>query len=1139
MAHTFDTNSRFIGNTNPLVSEYTCGSSATLLVLGIVSTRIIAAPPPTYNGLELTLADETRRLIRHIGDFPDVQGETNCQLWYLTDPPTGSSLEISVPNPSSRLLHIQVSSYIVASGKTSVLDVDGGDADITASPSISLTTTKDGDVVVGVLGDDEDFTPTANSGTELNTTDDGLYSDSNQFTLQASAGAVATSWTTQTYGAGVYGGGIYNGTAGWVMSVAAFKEVNVPVTPEPDVLALTAALLLPSIDIDNSPTILVSALVLTATLNAPVIAIDETHEATVQTLTLALKAPSVVIDVTVEPSALALSISLADVSVAIEQDITVVVAVVTLSVSIEQPNTLAPLDVVRMMPFIFSSDIAYPVEFGNEYARFYFDGNPLLGAAEVHVEVATDYQSSELYQLQTIQSADVMWIVHPSHPQAQLKRVTPTSFVLEDIVFNKGPFIERNDIAEDDGVTMNVDATIAGTPGTLTRSSGIFQTGHIGALFKLTHPRVNRQTNGRKLSTETGLIGEQIDVFGDYIFSITSATWIGTVRLQRSTDDWITSTNVESFVNAGLQTFQATETSSGVQYRINVTQHSAGTISASLVINTSSVSGSATAVGVVGVPLDIKGDFNFNTHGNWDATVAIERNEDNAGWEPFREYISVINDSVGDRNVQFAAIEEEDNVQYRINVTAYSSGTLEADLAATSSTQSGIVRINGILTNQTAEVTIVSKISQTTDTKRWAEGAWSGVRGYPSAVTFFEERVVYGFTKSDQQDIWLSETGRFENFEAGINDADSFSLTLPTANRGRWLGSLGTLAAGDGGLEWRIKAPLDESLTPKNWDMKKQTAYGSADIQVAEVGAVLLFVDSVGRKVREFVFRDAEQKYVAPDLTALAEHITVSGIVSLAHQKNPDSMLWCVLENGNLITLSYEREQNVIAWAKHPMDGLVQSVAVIPASGEDEVWISIVRAVDGDNKVYIEQFQSRLLDIRKENAFFVDSGVIEIGELRTTITGYSHLENKVIALLADGEVLERQRVVNGQIELSTAARNVRGGIPYLSQAIPMRLDVNLPTGTTHGSIKKIAEVSFNFHNTLNAKYGASETSLEDFDWDDPRWKNASEIEGLFSGIITVALDGGFDVEDTLVISQADPLPCIVRAIIPRMEVTGR
>ena len=101
------------------------------------------------------------------------------------------------------------------------------------------------------------------------------------------------------------------------------------------------------------------------------------------------------------------------------------------------------------------------------------------------------------------------------------------------------------------------------------------------------------------------------------------------------------------------------------------------------------------------------------------------------------------------------------------------------------------------------------------------------------------------------------------------------------------------------------------------------------------------------------------------------------------------------------------------------------------------------------------------------------------------------------------------------------------------------MDLNLPTGTTHGSIKKIDEIAFSFHDTLNAKYGASETKLFDFDWDDSRWKNTSKVEGLFTGIITATAVSGFDIEDSLIISQSDPLPCVVRAIIPRMEKTGR
>ncbi len=1132
MAHTFDNNLRFVGATNPLVSDYTCGSGVTLLVVGIVTGNGLArfSDVPTYNGVRLSQSGTG------IG-----ASETFIEVFYLLDPPTESALQLSIPNQYSLALQIQISSYIVASGKTSELDVEVEDADRSTSPSVSVTTTEDGGVIVGLLGATQDYAPVGQSGTELNTSDNGSFSDSNQFTLQSTAGVIATSWTTGVYGAGVYGAGIYNGDHIWVMKVVAFKEVNVPVTVEPDAFALVATLIPPAIEIDGSIDVLPVAVAIIATLNAPTVSSSLTHAPSALSLTATLLAPSVKIDSSVSPSVLAISVSLPIISIATQLNVTVVISPQALTATIEQPNILAPLPVVRMMPFIFSSTIAYMMEFGDKYARFYFGGQPLPGSGETHIEIATPYTSEELYQLQTRQIADVMWSVHSNHPQRQLKRTTVSTFSLDEIEFTKGPFLERNDIAEDDGVVMNVDVTGAGLPGTLTRSSGVFEEGHVGALFKLTHPRVNKQTNGTKVGSEIGIIGEVIDVFGAFIFSVTSTGFSGTVRLQRSTDDFATSDDVDGTVfTSGPQQFTSTEETEGARYRILVTSHFSGTIAASLAVNTSSVNGTATAIGVISVPLDIKGTFNFNTHGNWGGTVVLERNENDAGWEPYRTFVSAIENGLGDRNVQLSATEEEDNVRFRINVTAYDSGTIRADLEATSSTQSGIVRINGINSNTEAAITVVAKVSQTTTTIRWAEGAWSGVRGFPAAVGLFEERVIYGGTSNNPNRIWLSEIGRYDDFEAGTKDSDSFQLDLSSTNIIKWISALEALIVGDGGDEFRIRSSqLDQALTPTDFSIRKQSSHGSAALQAPEVGSVLLFVDNVGRKVREFVFSDAEQKFLAPDLTALGENITTSGIVNFAYQKNPDSLLWCVLDNGNLLSLSYEREQNVVAWALHPMDGLVQSVAVIPAATEDEVWISIVRSVDGDTKVYIEQFQSRFLDIRKENSYFVDSGIVYNSILTSTVSELDHLEGRTVSILSDGKVLDNQRVSGGQITLATPARNVRAGLPYVSKAIPMRMDLNLRSGTTHGSIKKIPEIAFNFHNTLNAKYGASDTELFDFDWDNVRWKNSSEVEGLFTGIIAVAFDGGFDVEDTLIVSQSDPLPCTVRALIPRMEVIGR
>ena len=98
-----------------------------------------------------------------------------------------------------------------------------------------------------------------------------------------------------------------------------------------------------------------------------------------------------------------------------------------------------------------------------------------------------------------------------------------------------------------------------------------------------------------------------------------------------------------------------------------------------------------------------------------------------------------------------------------------------------------------------------------------------------------------------------------------------------------------------------------------------------------------------------------------------------------------DSIVWMVRADGTLIGMTYERDQEVVGWHRHIVGGVsdsdgtqaqVESVGVIPGTDRDEVWISVVRSVDGDTKVYIEQFQSRFLDIRKENSYFVDSGII-------------------------------------------------------------------------------------------------------------------------------------------------------------------
>ncbi|MHC4605186.1 MAG: hypothetical protein ACYS6W_17865, partial [Planctomycetota bacterium] len=104
----------------------------------------------------------------------------------------------------------------------------------------------------------------------------------------------------------------------------------------------------------------------------------------------------------------------------------------------------------RVVSFIYSATIAYEVEFADQIINVYYNGSA------VDTDIATPYLEADLFQLQVKQSADVMWITHPSYAPRKLSRTSAVDFSLDTITFDNGPFIERNDIAEDDDVTIAV-----------------------------------------------------------------------------------------------------------------------------------------------------------------------------------------------------------------------------------------------------------------------------------------------------------------------------------------------------------------------------------------------------------------------------------------------------------------------------------------------------------------------------------------------------------------------------------------------------------------------------------------------------------------------------------------------------------
>lgn len=584
--------------------------------------------------------------------------------------------------------------------------------------------------------------------------------------------------------------------------------------------------------------------------------------------------------------------------------------------------------------------------------------------------------------------------------------------------------------------------------------------------------------------------------------------------------------------------------------------------------NNSTLDISASSGTTHSTPIQVFGPWSLTTAQYWYGTLQVERcidgnpaNLATSNWEVIRQFISKAS-----RNISGSG-EELANNWLRMTYIAQGNpfgtppwvGTPPATyvpaqvvLETSQVFVPGIVKITSftdtthvdaiiVAFGDTQNPSLIPTLPSSAPCQYWSEAAFSVYRGYPRTIGMYQQRLLYGGTSSRPNTVWGSVTGDFDNIQYSSADdaAVMFQMADSQQNAIQWMATLRSIHLGTQGDEQLMNSGnMDEALSPNNITVRRESSYGSEYLPVIQLDQGVIFLQRQGRRLRELremSMYGNPSDFTCPDLTLYAEHITLGGLIYIDFARLPDPQIFTIRQDGQMPVLTYNREQNVLAWARYITSGTFENVCTGYGTPNDEIWVIVNR---NGNRV-IEVFDAEADSLTSN---YLDSSVSYTGTNggSLTFTGLDHLNGYTVSAKIDGALYEGLVVSAGAISLPANSTPMVAtaviGLPYTATFQAMKLDSMAQDGPTLGVIKRINEFSIRVKNTIGLIFGTDpSTQMDDIDWR----QAVSQMDappGLYTGEYRIPWNGINNSNADVYIQQNKPYPATILSINPTLKL---
>lgn len=260
----------------------------------------------------------------------------------------------------------------------------------------------------------------------------------------------------------------------------------------------------------------------------------------------------------------------------------------------------------------------------------------------------------------------------------------------------------------------------------------------------------------------------------------------------------------------------------------------------------------------------------------------------------------------------------------------------------------------------------------------------------PSVSTFFNQRLTFAATLTGPQSFYMSQPGNYYNFNVSspIQADDAITASIVSGQ----LNTIKSMIPMQSGLillssraAWLVNGGQGNvGVTPINVTAQSHAYNGATDVPPIVATFDILFVQAKGSIVRDLSFNFYTQVYTGTDISVLSSHLFYGHqITEWAFAEEPFKTVWCVREDGILLSLTFVKEQEVIGWAHSDTKGSFKSVATVTESvtalnsnvSVDAVYVVVQRIINGFTVQYVERMAERLFPYGDESAWTVDAAL--------------------------------------------------------------------------------------------------------------------------------------------------------------------